>query len=186
MTTQLSKQSVILGVDDVKISALSKDDALDLDYAGLMDVPGMQRIDLSPNFTEKGLKGDGKILDYFIQLDTIGFSFDSAKVDLSVLAILEGGEIETSTDENGETKHTYTVGANSTPKYFKLEGKTNYTGGEAGDFHFTLFKCRANSVVVEYKTQDYAIVSVVGIAIPTTNDGKIKEYVINKTSTAIA
>lgn len=186
MTTQLSKQSVILGVDDVKISELSEDSAIDLDYSLALDVPGIQRIDLSPNFTEKGLKGDGKILDYFIQLDTIGFSFDSAKVDLNVLAILEGGSIETTKSTGDiETSHTYTVGADSTPKYFKLEGKTNYTGGEAGDFHFTLFKCRANSVVVEYKTQDYAIVSVVGIAIPTTHDGKIKEYVINKTPSEI-
>lgn len=174
--------TTLLGIDDVKISALAQDDSVDLDYGSALDVPGIQRIDLSPNFTEKGLKGDGKILDYFIQLDTIGFSFDNAKVDLEVLAILEGGSLETS--EDGE-KHTYTVSTDSTPKYFKLEGKTNYTGGEAGDFHFTLFKCRANSVVVEYKTQDYAIVSVVGIAIPTTNDGKIKEYVINKTATAI-
>jgi len=182
----LTKQSVILGVDDVKISEITTDSSIDLDYSGALDVPGIQRIDLSPNFTEKGLKGDGKILDYFIQLDTIGFSFDSAKVDLSVLAILEGGTITTTDDGSDEATHTYTVSANSTPKYFKLEGKTNYTGGEAGDFHFTLFKCRANSVVVEYKTQDYAIVSVTGIAIPTTNDGRIKEYTINKTAKAIA
>jgi hypothetical protein len=175
--TTLTKQAVLLGVDDVKISELTRDDNLDIDYATAIDVPGIQRIDLSPNFTEKGLKGDGKILDYFIQLDTIGFSFDSAKVDLEVLRILEGGEI--STAPNNES-HTFTVGAHSTPKYFKLEGKTNYTGGEAGDFNFTLLKCRANSVVVEYRTQDYAIISVTGIAIPTMHDGNIKEYVINK------
>ena len=153
MTTSLSKQSVILGVDDVKISTLTQDDSLDLNYS---------------------------------TLDTIGFSFDSAKVDLNVLSILEGGDIETVTTDAGETAHKYSLGAESTPKYFKLEGMTKYTGGEAGDFHFTLFKCRANSIVVEYKTQDYAIVSVVGIAIPTTNDGKIKEFVINKTATPIA
>ena len=139
---------------------------------------------MSPNFTEKGLKGDGKILDYYIQLDTIGFSFESAKVDLEVLAILEGGNLVSSGTSPNEV-HTYTVGASSTPKYFKLEGKTNYTGGAAGDFHFSLFKCRANSVVVEYKTQDYAIVSVVGIAIPTTNNGSIKEYRINETAATI-
>lgn len=190
MTTTLSKQSVILGVDDVKISEITTDTSLTLDYGTVIDVPGIQRINLSPKFTEKGLKGDGKILDYFIQLDTIGFSFDSAKVDLSVLAILEGGTLTTTTTGTApnevETVHKYTVGTNSTPKYFKIEGKTNYTGGEAGDFHFKLFKCRANSVTVEYKTQDYAIVSVTGIAIPTTKDGQIKEYVINKVASDIA
>lgn len=180
----LSKQSVILGVDDVKIFEVAADTSSALTYAAAQDVPGIQRINLSPNFTEKGLKGDGKILDYYIQLDTIGFSFESAKVDLEVLAILEGGSLVSSGTSPNEV-HTYTVGASSTPKYFKLEGKTNYTGGAAGDFHFSLFKCRANSVVVEYKTQDYAIVSVVGIAIPTTNNGNIKEYRINETAATI-
>lgn len=189
MTTLLSKQAVILGVDDVKISELEADSSLDLDYGTALDVPGIQRINLSPNFTEKGLKGDGKILDYFIQLDTIGFSFDSAKVDLSVLALLEGGTLTTTTTGTApnevQTVHKYSVGTTSTPKYFKIEGKSNYTGGEAGDFHFSLFKCRANSVTVEYKTEDYAIISVTGIAIPTTNNGQIKEYVINKVASEI-
>ncbi len=180
----LSKQSVILGVDDVKIFELTEDSAA-LTYGSAVDVPGIQRIDLSPKFTEKGLKGDGKILDYFIQLDTIGFSFDSAKVDLDVLAILEGGSLTSEGTAPNQT-HTYTVSADDSPKYFKLEGKANYTGGEFGDFHFTLFKCRANSVVVEYKTQDYAIISATGIAIPTTFDGKIKEYQINETPAAIS
>jgi hypothetical protein len=182
----LTKQSVVLGIDDVKISEILEDTSDDLDYGTALDVPGIQRINMSPNFTEKGLKGDGKILDYFIELDTIGFSFDNAKVDLNVLAVLEGGTITTENEGVNEIKHTYTVDKNSTPKYFKLEGKTNYTGGEAGDFHFVLHKCRANSVVVEHKTQDYAIVSVTGIAIPTTNDGKIKTFEYNKTAQEIA
>ena len=181
----LSKQSVILGVDDVKIFEVTEDSSTALNYGSAVDIPGIQRIDLSPNFTEKGLKGDGKILDYFIQLDTIGFSFDSAKMDLDALAILEGGTLTTSGTSPDEV-HTYSVSADSTPKYFKLEGKADYTGGAAGDFHFTLFKCRANSVSVEYKTQDYAIVSATGIAIPTTNDGKIKEYQVNETAAAIS
>jgi hypothetical protein len=184
--TTLSKQSVILGVDDVKIFALNEDSAGFLDYALMLDVPGIQRINMSPNFTERGLKGDGKILDYYIQLDTIGFSFDSAKVDLDVLAILEGGNLNTIKDGNNViTAHEYTVGANSVPKYFKIEGKAEYTGGEGGDFHFKLFKCRANSVLVEYRTQDYAIVSVTGIAIPTTHNGDIKQYRRNPESTPI-
>ena len=180
----LSKQSVILGVDDVKIFELTGDTSTNLNYSSAVDVPGIQRIDLAPNFTEKGLKGDGKILDYYIQLDTIGFSFDSAKMDLDALAILEGGTLATEGTSPNET-HTYSVSAESTPKYFKLEGKADYTGGAAGDFHFTLFKCKANSVTVEYKTQDYAIVSATGIAIPTTNDGKIKEYKVNETAAQI-
>jgi hypothetical protein len=184
--TTLTKQSVVLGLDDLKIFEILEDSSENLTYAAALDVPGVQRINLSPNVTERGLKGDEDILDYYVKTDTIGFSFDHAKVDLNVLAVLEGGTLTTETDGNdNEIKQTYTLRSDSTPKYFKLEGKTDYTGGEAGDFHFKLFKCRANSVAVEHKTQDYAIVSVTGIAIRTTNDRSLKTFEYNKTAQEI-
>lgn len=181
----LSKQTVILGVDDAKIFELTADNASSLTYGSAIDVPGIQKIDLTPKFTEKGLKGDEKILDYYVHLDLIAWEFHSAKVSLDVLAILEGGTITTSGTTPNQS-HTYNVKDTSTPKYFKFEAKANYTAGEVGDFHVKLYKCKATSVDVDHTTQDYAIVSARGIAIPTTNNGNIKDYVINETSTAIS
>lgn len=181
----LSKQTVILGIDDAKISELTNDDSSSLTYGSSIDVPGIQKIDLTPKFTEKGLKGDEKVLDYYVNLDFIAWEINSAKVSLDVLAIFEGGTVST-TGVSPNQLHTYTVSTASAPKYFKLEAKANYTAGEVGDFHMKLFKCKATSVDVDYTMQDYAVVSARGIAIPTTKDGKIKEYVINETAVDIS
>jgi hypothetical protein len=181
----LSKQTVVLGIDDAKIFQLTADTASALTYGSPIDVPGIQKIDLTPKFTEKGLKGDEKILDYYVNLDLIAWEIHSAKVSLDVLEILEGGTTVT-TGTTPNQVHTYTVKDTSNPKYFKIEAKASYTAGEAGDFHMRLFKCKATSVDIDYTTQDYAIVSASGIAIPTTNNGNIKEYVINETATAIS
>ena len=181
----LSKQTIVLGIDDAKIFELTADTAGSLTYGSAVDVPGIQNVQLSPAFTEKGLKGDEKIMDYYIKLDLIHWAFHSAKVSLDVLAILEGGSIS-STGTTPNEVHTYSVSDSSTPKYFKLEAKANYSAGEVGDFHLKLYKCKANSVDVQYSTQDYAIVSASGIAIPTINNSKIKDYVINETATAIS
>lgn len=181
----LSKQTIVLGIDDAKIFELTEDSASALTYGSAVDVPGIQNIQLSPSFTEKGLKGDEKIMDYYIKLDLIHWSLHSAKVSLDVLSILEGGSITSSGTTPNEV-HTYTVKDSSIPKYFKLEAKANYSAGEVGDFHLRLYKCKANSVEVQYSTQDYAIISASGIAIPTTNNGNIKDYVINETAAAIS
>jgi hypothetical protein len=181
----LSKQTILLGVDDAKIFELTADTSSALTYGSAIDVPGIQKIDLTPKFTERGLKGDEKILDYYVHLDLIAWEIHSAKISLDVLAILEGGTI-TSSGTTPNQSNTYTVKDSSTPKYFKIEAKANYTAGEVGDFHMRLFKCKATSVDIDYTTQDYAIVTARGIALPTVNNGNIKEYVINETATAIS
>jgi len=183
----LSKQTILLGIDEAKITAIQSDENSGSDptyEATGYNVPGIQKIGLAPSYTEKGLKGDEKILDYYINLDFIQWEFHSAKISLDVLAILEGGSITPSGTTPNQV-NTYSVSTSSAPKYFKIEGKTNYSAGEVGDFHFILYKCKANSVQVEFSTQDYAIVSASGIAIPTAN-GKIKNYIINETATAIS
>ena len=181
----LSKQTVVLGIDDAKIFQLTADDASSLTYDSAIDVPGIQQIMLSPSFTEKGLKGDEKIMDYYIKLDLIQWAFHSAKISLDVLAILEGGTI-TSTGSTPNQVHTYNVKDTSTPQYFKLEAKASYSAGEVGDFHLKLYKCKANNVDIEYSTQSYAIVSASGLAIPTIHDGNIKDYIINETAASIS
>lgn len=180
-----SKQSVLLGVDDFKIWELTADTSSSLTYSATgYDVPGIQKISLSPNFTEKGLKGDEQIMDYYIKLDLIHWEFRSAKINLDVLKILEGGDYQSSGTTPNQI-YTYTLLGSNTPKYFKMEGQIKYSAGEIGDFHFRLLKCKANSVQIEHSTQDYAIVSASGIAIPTINNNKIKELLINETASAI-
>lgn len=179
----LSKQTIVIGIDDAKIFELTQDDGNALTYGAAIDVPGIQKIEMTPNITEKALRSDEKVLDYYVKMDCISWAFYSAKISLEVLAILEGGTIST-TGSSPNQEHTYSI--NGVPKYFKFEAKANYSAGEVGDFHQRLYKCKTNNVDVQYTASDYAIVSASGVAIPTTHDGRIKDYVINETAAAIS
>lgn len=178
----ISKQTIVLGIDDAQIFELTQDDGNALVYGTAIDVPGIQKIEIAPSTTEKGLSKDEQVLDYYVKTDYFYWAFNSAKISLDVLAILEGGTITTT----GTSAYTYSITESSVPKYFKLEAKANYSAGEVGDFHLRLYKCKANNIDIQYQASDYAIVSATGVAIATTHNGSMKDYVINDTATAIS
>lgn len=181
----ITRQAVVVGVDDLKIYELTADTTISLTYNTAIDVPGIQKIELAPSVTEKSLKEDEKVLDYYVKTDFIAWSFNSAKISLDVLAILEGGSVATTGTAPNQV-NTYSITQASEPKYFKLEAKANYTAGENGDFHLKLYKCKANNIDILYLANDYAVVSATGVAIATTNNGKLRDYVINETPVAIS
>ena len=181
----ISKQTIVIGIDDAKIFELTADSSSALTYAAAIEAPGIQKIELAPSVTEKGLNHDEKVLDYYVKTDYFAWAINSAKISLDVLAILEGGTV-TTTGATPNQVYTYSINESSVPKYFKLEAKANYSAGEIGDFHLKLYKCKANNIDVLYSANDYAIVSASGVAIATTHDGSIKDYVINETATAIS
>lgn len=179
----LVKESLVLGLNDAKISELLSDDSTALTYDAAVDVPGITALTVNPIFDEKELRGDEKILDHMTKLVAIDWSFENVKISLDALAILEGGTVETDGATPAET-HTYTVKDTDQPGYFKLEAKSDYT--DVGDVHVVLFKCKANSVDVSFIGEDYAKVSVAGKAIGTVNDGKIRDIIFNETAAEIA
>jgi len=181
----LTKEAGLLGLDDVKIFEVTADTSQTLTYGSAVDVPGMQNIELSPSYIQKPLMQDEEIDGYYSKLKSISWSFANAKVSLDALNILEGGSI-TSSGTTPNQKHTFTLTDTSEPKYFKLEGKINYSSDAIGDFHLVLYKCKALSVQVEYKAQNYAVISASGIAIPTVNNSKIRDYVVNETAAPIS
>ena len=181
----LPTQSGLLGLDDVKIFELTNDNASSLTYGSAVDVAGMQNIDLKPNYVQKQLMQDEEIDGIYQKLKAITWAFSNAKVSLDALNILEGGTVTTSGTTPNEI-HTFTLSEDSEPKYFKLEGKIDYSTDAIGDFHLVLYKCKALQVEVAYRAQNYAIVSAAGIAIPTVNNSKIRDYVMNETAAAIS
>jgi hypothetical protein len=84
----------------------------------------------------------------------------------------------------------YSLTGNNVPGYFILEAQTLYS--DAGDVHVRLFKCKISKFDYEMKGEDYATVSVSGMAIPSqyafggTTGGKVKEVAINEAVTAIS
>lgn len=177
-----SKQTIVIGIDDAKIFELkpvNDSSGSPLVYEAAIEVPNIQKIELTDVVTEKPLSKDEQVLDYSIKRDCIAWAFQSAKISLDALAILEGGTLTPS------APYVYSVTESSAPKYFKFEAKANYSAEEVGDFHLKLYKCKANNIDIQYVANDYAIVSATGVAIPTKHDGRIKDYVINETPSEI-
>ena len=190
----ITKETKILGINDLKISPIAVDDDNDFAVsstsgsADVIDIKGIQTLALTPAFIEKDLRGDEVVLDRYTKLDNIGWSFTNAIMSLEALNILLGGGIIAGGTGTAETQ-TYTLRGADLPRYFVLQAQSKYT--DAGDVQVRLYKCKASKVDYELKGEDYAIVSVSGIAIPTQfqfagNGGKIKDVIINETATAIS
>jgi hypothetical protein len=189
-----TKETKILGINDLKICVIAEDS--DADYrlestggqADIIDVKGIQTLSLTPTFIEKDLRGDEVVLDRYTKLDTISWSFTNAIMSLDALKVLYGGAIVASGTGSDESQ-TFTLRGLDLPNYFYMEAQTLYT--DAGDVHVVLYKCKASKVDYELKGEDYAVVSVSGMAIPTqfafgsAKGGKVKDVVINETAKVI-
>lgn len=195
-----TKETKILGINDLKICMIAEDTntggAGEGDYrlastggsADIIDVKGIQTLALTPTFIEKDLRGDEVVLDRYTKLDSINWSFTNAIMSLDALQLLLGGQTVASGTGTDESQ-TFTLRGLDLPKYFYLEAQSLYS--DAGDVHVVLYKCKASKVDYELKGEDYAVVSVSGMAIPTTHafgsayGGKVKDVVINETAKAI-
>ncbi len=178
----LATESVILGIDDAKMFPLTVDDSTALTYGEAVDIPGITSLKVTPSFVEKELRGDESILDQYSKLDFIDWAFENSMLSLDALAILIGGDV-TSSGETPNQTQTYKLNKSHKPGYFKLEGKSDYT--DVGDAHVVLYKCKANKVEYSFVGEDYAKVSAGGRAIPTKNNGDIKDLVFNETGVDI-
>lgn len=190
----ITKETKILGINDLKIALIAVDDDSDFAVsstggsADVIDIKGIQTLALTPSFIEKDLRGDEVVLDRYTKLDNIGWSFTNAYMSLDALGLLLGGATVAGGSGVNESQ-TYTLRGQDLPKYFVLQAQTKYT--DAGDVQVRLYKCKASKVDYELKGEDYATVSVSGIAIPTQfqfagNGGKIKDVIINETATPIS
>jgi len=179
------KETLLLGVNDIKIAELLTDPpGGSPTYGPLIDIPGARTLKFTGNIVEKELKGDEQTLDTYQKLQHIEFSFENAKISLDALAVLEGGAV-TASGTTPNQKQTHELLGSSLPGYFKMEMQAVYTDVGLGDVHVTLWKCKAK-VDISFQSEDYAIVTVAGKAIPLASNNKIKTIEINETETAIA
>ena len=151
-------------------------------YSTSVDVGGITTLSLTPNFLEKELRGDEAVLDRYSRLETITFTFEHSYINLDALAVILGGAVAAS-GATPNQKQTFTLLSTDVANYFKIEGQSKYA--DVGDVHVTLFKCKANKCDYELVGEDYAKVSVSGMAIPCISNSKLKEIVFNESATAI-
>lgn len=96
----LTKETKLLGINDLKVIRVANDDDALFNVAssigvatGVVDIKGIQSLSLTPKFIEKDLRGDEVVLDRYTKLDSIDFSFSNAYLSLDALSTLLGGSV---------------------------------------------------------------------------------------------
>lgn len=163
MTVQ--KETKVLGINDAKLFELLTDTSGALAYGDAVDVPGIRRMRVSPNFIEKELKGDEAVLDTYSKLESIDWSFENAKLSLDALAILLGGEVAAG-GASGEVKATGTTGSGNsailwTSKLFGAKGnETVVVLQDPGAVSQALsFQVVGNTVIVHLATDGAGVIT---------------------------
>lgn len=169
MTATKGKDTVTLGIRDLKISRITKDDENGVTYDTPVDVPGVKEITIDLISDEKELTGDGVILDTFTKKKGYEVSFKNAQLSQEIMDIING----TTTTETGETgSKVYTTEDDNTNQagYFALEFTPEHTVGEK-DYHRILYKVSGN-YKEEYAEEDYMVCSFSGKGVARTYDKK--------------
>lgn len=185
----LKHNSKVYAVTDCKIARLTSDpDGGAAVYGTSIDVPGIKSMEIGGDINSSELRGDNSLLDQTSTIGSVTVSVEHAKVSLDVLNILLGGTVTDAGVAPNQTS-TFSLGRDSTPQYFRIEGKTPANGSDfaGGDVHFVLYKCIVSSFPdLGFAEEDYRTVSFEAVALPRLADGKQLDAVFNETAVAIA
>lgn len=182
MTAVTGKETITLGIRDLKISPLLKDDSTGVEYGAPIDVPGVKEIQITLIQDEKELTGDGVILDTYNKRKGYEVSFRNAQFTQAVLDIINGSTT-TETGETGSKVYTTEDKATDEPGYFALEFAPERSVGEK-DYHRQLYKV-SGSYSEEYTEEDYMVCSFSGKGVARTYDKKFGRRVTSDVLTEI-
>ena len=182
MTAVTGKETITLGIRDLKISPLLKDDSTGVEYGAPIDVPGVKEIQITLIQDEKELTGDGVILDTYNKRKGYEVSFRNAQFTQAVLDIINGSTT-TETGEVGNKVYTTEDEATDEPGYFALEFAPERSVGEK-DYHRQLYKV-SGSYSEEYTEEDYMVCSFSGKGVARTYDKKFGKRVTSDVVTEI-
>ena len=181
MTT--SEKTITVGIRDLKISSLIKDDSTGVEYGAPIDVPGVKEITITIIQDEKELTGDGVILDTYNKRKGYDVSFKNAQLSQEVMDIINGST--TTSSGTGSSKVYKTVDkSDDQPGYFALEFAPERSVGEK-DYHRVLYKV-SGTYQEEYAEEDYMVCSFTGKGVARTNDKNFGERKLYEAITDIA
>lgn len=178
------KKTITLGIEDLKISELLKDDDTGVEYGAPIDVPGVKELGLTFTVDEKELTGDEVDLDFFSKVKGLDVSFKNAQLTPEVMCLINGSTM-TTTKEGEQDVTIIEDSALDQSKYFALEFQPARTVG-SGDYHRLIYKA-SGRYQEEYAEGDYMVCSFSGKAVARTYDKKFgakKFYKTQKTDIA--
>lgn len=163
------KETITLGIRDLKISEVMKDDATGVEYGAPLDIPGVKEITIKTIKDEKELTGDGVILDSYEKKKGYEVSFKNAQFSQKVLDLINGTNT-TETGDEGSKVYTTEDGSTNISKYFALEfAPEKSVGGK--DYHRILYKV-SGTYEEEYAEEDYMVCNFSGKGVARTYDKK--------------
>lgn len=186
----IATQTKVLELKDAKVFPLTADPAGGTPtYGAAVDIPGILKLDVSPNMVSKELQGDSVLLDIYSKVESVDIGIDNAILPLDVLALLMGGAV-TASGTTPNQKQTYDLANGNKPGYVKIEGQALYVDAGLGDVHVVIHKAKTTDAPkwsLEGMNGDFAKVSAKLKAIPLLATGnKLISVVINETATAIS
>ena len=165
--TTTSEKTITLGIRNLKISSLIKDDSTGVEYAAPIDVPGVKELTITTIEDEKELTGDGVILDTYNKKKGFDVSFKNAQLSQAVMDIINGSTT-TESGTSGDKVYTTVDKPDNQPGYFALEFAPERSVGEK-DYHRVLFKV-SGTYQEEYAEEDYMVCSFTGKGVARTHD----------------
>ena len=187
----ISKKTALLGVNDLKIFPVTKDDSSGFHVSAGIDVPGVRQISLTFDIEEKELTGDEKTLAVSSKIKSIAFTSEYAELSLDVLSALSGGKVsQTGTSPNDSATFSYT--ANDKPAYFQLQAKIDGTEDiVGGDCHFCIYKAKVTAMPINGVQGDFATYTFEGKGVYTeyafgSAGSKLLDITFNSTAKELA
>ncbi|MBQ2643975.1 hypothetical protein IJG14_00200 [bacterium] len=152
----ISKKTALLGVNDLKIFPITKDDSTAFTTGNAIDVPGIRQISITFDIDEKELTGDEKTLAISSKIKGVTFNSEYAELSLDVLSALSGGSVSTSTTDSVETA-SFSFGDGNLPDYFQLQAKIDGTDSiVGGDCHICIYKAKVTAMPINGVQGDFA------------------------------
>lgn len=186
----IATQTKVLELKDAKVFPLTADPAGGTPtYGSPVDIPGILKLDITPNVITKELHGDNVLLDIYTKVESVDIGVDNAILPLDVLRLFMGGTV-TASGVTPNQQQTYDLANGDKPGYIKIQGQAVYVDPGLGDVHVIFYKCKTTEAPkwsFEGVDGDFAKVSTKLKAIPLQAAGnKLLSVVINETATAIS
>jgi len=152
----ISKKTALLGVNDLKIFPVTKDDSTGFTTGTAIDVPGIRQISVTFEIDEKELTGDEKTLAVSSKIKSVSFVSEYAELSLDVLAALSGGSVSVTSANNTETA-SFSFDSEDVPDYFQLQAKIDGTDSiSGGDCHICIYKAKVTAMPINGVQGDFA------------------------------
>jgi hypothetical protein len=175
------------GVKEMKVAKLLTDPtgAPPATYGTSIPLVGSQKMSLTGVINSKFLRGDNMLLDADAVWDSLTATVDYAKISLDAMSVF----YSTATVDSGTTPNQLaTLGMKNTDvlQYFKLEGRSASADPIAGDFLFSLWKCKlASFPTLGLMEEDYQRAALTVNLMPRLADNLWISAVIRETAAAL-